>query len=188
MWHRVKSKEEPVTSHAKQWHWGQSFRMKNLRTPLASLGKYVAPRIKNFLSTCGYFHAEGQWDGARCPSPVLHDAHGVQLRNWAHPWDEMGLQTQQCQAGPSPCSPSPSPTPRQASAQHNQSAHPQPPSAPPLDILAKDFGRHIPDFSTSSPNMFLWFSLAETLGRSSGFFPDLSQCFPQRTMAVPTAT
>lgn len=102
-----------------------------------------------------------------------------------HPWDEMGLQNQQCQAGPSPYSPSPSPTPRQAPAQHNQPAHPQLPSAPPL---AKDFDRHIPDFSTSSPSMFLWFSLAAALGRTSEFFQDLSQCLPQRTIAVPTAT
>lgn len=108
-------------------------------------------------------------------------------RETEHPWDEMGQQTQQCQAGPSPCRPSLSPTPRQAPAQHNWSARPHLPSAPPLDTLAKDFGRHIPDFSTSSPSVFLWFILAAALERTSEFSQDLSQGLPQRPIADPIA-
>lgn len=51
----VKRGEEAVTSYAKQRHWGGSFRTLDLRTPLASLWKQVAPRkyLEAFLHQTG---------------------------------------------------------------------------------------------------------------------------------------
>lgn len=178
MWQGIKSKEEAVISHAKQWHWGQSFRMLNLGTPLASPGKQVAPRRKNPLDICRHFHTKGAVDWSAVPHGCVCTAgHGVQLggraslqQNGAAGCKSSSAELSlvlavtalhqplvRLRTGSSPADLAELPMPVGSTTSPCALSSPLPLLWPSRLLEAEDFGSHASDLSNSISSMSLWF-------------------------------